>query len=160
MKKPIELLPGDAFLFRYHSHWWQMFGRGYGGVKVIAVEPHAPIVHLCVLGMEEGREKSIINHVPIMISHVLPSYVQAIPAEKPEWRDTTHAWEDLSEWRSRAYGGDVAAFDVPLPEALGLVCNVWKGSKANTGGTMQIASAYPVMSEGERYSTVRIVAWE
>jgi hypothetical protein len=159
MNEHIDLLPGDAFLFRYHAHWWQLWRRGYGGAKVIALEPYSDIVHLSILSMEDIADKSIINHIPITLPHVLLAYVQNIPAEKQEWRDTSHAWQNLAEWREVAKTGEAAAFDLPLREALLLICKTWSELGGDSSEPMRIASAYPVRGTKGKYSAVRVISW-
>ncbi len=150
-----QLNPGDAFLFRFHR-WWHVLHRGYGGAKVVAVEPEDDVMHLCILGMEEG---SIINHVPIWRPRVLAAFLQVIHAEKPEWQRTTHAWEDLANWRDAVSRGEAAAFDLPLPETLGLICDTWGANHPNRSDPMRIASAYPIRGANGVFNTVRVIEW-
>ena len=149
-----DLLPGQSFMFRHHPRW-RFWNRGYGGAKVLAREPSAPIVHLYLLGMEPDPPRSLVNFLPILETCVSPFVAQFLTVDDPAWRQSTHAWAALSEWRDLFAAKRASCFGVPLGRALGLVEATWRQDH-DVSGPMRLASAFPVPGPDGRFTTVRI----
>lgn len=107
---------GRRFVFRGPRRW--LVGRPYLALgQIVGLDRARGIVHVCVYRPSESNDAPLtieVGHIPIAIGALLPSI--ALLGSVHDVSPQSEA--SIAEWRGRCAAQEVAAFSVPLWDAL------------------------------------------